>query len=1201
VPEIKNSHKIAYYYLLCAFAFLIFLKTVTANAFKEIVEFFVTFLPFIIILLMSFHGFYKYRKDPEHHLEIRKHILKEIFYLLFITLLFYVLYSPRSFMPYYHWLYSATGIMELETLFFILAYVAIITTVFILVFFFIRLYQKSKGAYLGSTPTLFKHCLESIFIILFVILAASVMSFPHTYSPITDFISDAIYTVSLGNIQIPKFDGSANQRITSLKRLTDSLGGTFEQLKNQVADSHKKFTDNVAETKSELDNVISRTNKDLKIKLSNDISDKLDLSGGTLDGKLTVKKSLIVEGTANLKDVIPHDDDTYDLGTISSGWNNVYAARLYGSSLLTVGDGSTSHSLTSSNDFMISGKFEVNGTTYFDGSVVFGDDLNLGGNMLTGLATPVSDSDAVTKLYLDNVASGKISSAIGISTGDIIYFSSSGTPARRGIGSAGQVLTVVGGLPEWAAAPTGFTNPMNAQGDIIVGESGGSAGRLGLGTNGQVLKSNGTTAIWGDVSSGTLTGSGATNQVAYWDGASSLGTWDASTARTNLGLVIGTNVQAYNAGLADIAGLAKTDSNIIVGNGTNWVAESGSTARTSLGLGSLATLNSINNDNWSGTDLAVSNGGTGASSFTAGQILFGAGTSALNTDAKLFWDNTNKYLGIGTNTPSSGLDIYSSTADPILTLTAAHASAYNPMIYFRTGASPATQFSLGVDAGDSNKFKIYSGASVDGTSEFSIDTSGVATITNLKMGTMAFETDAGIISWMDMPVSGSAANNTVESYTAQLDGNSMLTIYGKANGSGVVTGLGVGILNTAPGALLDIGTAGSTLGTLRLEGNTSGYVQVQTAAAAGSWTMTLPANDGDAGQQLQTDGNGITSWQAAGSLRSIKDVTGFADSSQALSQILSTNVYHFHYKPGMGTGDTKTDYVGVMADEALWAMHFNGTIVNPVNTLGYMVLGIQAEDAKITDVQTRLTQQENTNVEQATKLAGLDLQTSQNITSLAGLQKSVDENLALISQNINDNTQTIKDIQDNIKSVNNQISDLTETLQKQIDELKTKTNQDLNVAQIELNKENIAYLNLLLGIQYDENGQVVNPGEITVANKITAPEIDILDKLSAQSAKITSLTAEKVETGGLIIKIADDSDATIGTSKIESGETNVIVKTGKATSDSKIFVTPKITTDKTLSVTNIITDGDQKGFKVEIKEPALEADLPFDWWIVDTK
>ncbi len=77
-----------------------------------------------------------------------------------------------------------------------------------------------------------------------------------------------------------------------------------------------------------------------------------------------------------------------------------------------------------------------------------------------------------------------------------------------------------------------------------------------------------------------------------------------------------------------------------------------------------------------------------------------------------------------------------------------------------------------------------------------------------------------------------------------------------------VSGTGsVGVGNTVPGALLDIGSAGSTLGTLRLEGNTSGYVQLQTAAAAGSWTLTLPSDDGTAsGLVLSTNGSGVTSW-----------------------------------------------------------------------------------------------------------------------------------------------------------------------------------------------------------------------------------------------------------------------------------------------------------------------------------------------------
>ncbi len=42
--------------------------------------------------------------------------------------------------------------------------------------------------------------------------------------------------------------------------------------------------------------------------------------------------------------------------------------------------------------------------------------------------------------------------------------------------------------------------------------------------------------------------------------------------------------QASDAGLTDIAALAVTDGNFIVGDGANWVAESGATARASLGL-----------------------------------------------------------------------------------------------------------------------------------------------------------------------------------------------------------------------------------------------------------------------------------------------------------------------------------------------------------------------------------------------------------------------------------------------------------------------------------------------------------------------------------------------------------------------------------------------------------------------------------------
>ena len=97
-----------------------------------------------------------------------------------------------------------------------------------------------------------------------------------------------------------------------------------------------------------------------------------------------------------------------------------------------------------------------------------------------------------------------------------------------------------------------------------------------------------------------LAASSITGTLAIGDGGT--GATSASAARTALGVAIGSDVQAFDAQLSDIAGLTPTDSNFIVGNGSNFVLESGATARASLGvaIGSQVQAYDADLDNLSG-------------------------------------------------------------------------------------------------------------------------------------------------------------------------------------------------------------------------------------------------------------------------------------------------------------------------------------------------------------------------------------------------------------------------------------------------------------------------------------------------------------------------------------------------------------------------------------------------------------------------
>jgi hypothetical protein len=63
--------------------------------------------------------------------------------------------------------------------------------------------------------------------------------------------------------------------------------------------------------------------------------------------------------------------------------------------------------------------------------------------------------------------------------------------------------------------------------------------------------------------------------------------------------------------------------------------------------------------------LAVANGGTNRTTMPAGYILHGDGTS-VDTAIGLFWDRSQRFLGVGTSSPASDLNINSNTTTPTM-------------------------------------------------------------------------------------------------------------------------------------------------------------------------------------------------------------------------------------------------------------------------------------------------------------------------------------------------------------------------------------------------------------------------------------------------------------------------------------------------------------------------------------------------------
>lgn len=126
------------------------------------------------------------------------------------------------------------------------------------------------------------------------------------------------------------------------------------------------------------------------------------------------------------------------------------------------------------------------------------------------------------------------------------------------------------------------------------------------------------------------------------------------------------------------------------------------------------------------------------------------------------------------------------------------------------------------------------------------------------------------------------------------------------------------------------------------------------APACADWSLTLPANDGNCGQQLATNGSGVTTWAAACSSIETKDILGPTCKFEAFDRVKNTTIYDYNYKPGFGL-KSKVPYTGPIAEEAPFLMRGGQRpIFSEINGFGHLTAAFQVLAEKVESLEAKL-------------------------------------------------------------------------------------------------------------------------------------------------------------------------------------------------------------------------------------------------------